>query len=135
MSTPQFGYATGTINISRIVIPDSGHANGTKQAVDGTVLPLGVSADFGRVRPDPDFSQAAVDQAAQAGENIAFWPRGSVGVMLYCNAAWNPGDLIMADASGYGVACTSGNYAVGRAQEAGTIGAFCPIYVDPMLMH
>lgn len=133
--TQQFGYATGTINICRIVIPDSSHVNGSQQAVDGTVLPLGISMNAGRVNPDPNFSQSTVDQAALVGENIGILGAGEGGVDLLCAVTWNPGDLVMADANGKGIPCTAGNYYVGRAQGTGTVGALNPIDVMPGLMH
>jgi hypothetical protein len=134
----QNAYATGTINICRICIRDGTHANGAKQAVDGTVNPLGVANQASRVRPDPDISAAdatALDKAAIAGENISIFGRGAVGVSVFCNAAWNPGDPIMADANGLGIVATSGNYYVGFAETSGTVNALCPVTVDPGLLH
>lgn len=127
-------YANATINICRILIPDSAHTNSVKQAINGTIRPTGVSGNGGRLRPDPDFAQSDVDVAALAGENVAVFADGSRSVDLYCNAAWSPGDLIMSDASGYGIVATSGNYYVGRATGPGTVGTLCPIDVEPGLL-
>ncbi len=124
-------YANATITTCRIVIPDSTHTNSVKQAVDGTIRPVGISGNAGRLRPDPDFSQANVDQAAIAGENVAVFVDGARSVDLYCNAAWSAGDLIMADASGKGVVATSGRYYVGRALGPGTVDSLCPVDVEP----
>ena len=53
----------------------------------------------------------------------------SDGVDLFCNEAWEPGDLLMPDANGKGVVATTGNFYGARAQSAGTVGALCPVDV------
>lgn len=124
-------YANATVPCSVIVIPDSTHNNSVKKAADGTVVPSGVATNAARTRPDPDFSQTTQAQqvAAIAGEYLGVYTNGATGVDLYCNATWAAGDLIMADASSFGIVATSGNYYVGRAQTAGVVGALCPIDV------
>ena len=126
-------YANSTIACSVIVIPDNSNYNCVKVAGGATVLPTGVSNNGNRTRPDPDFTLTTQAQqiAAIAGEEVAIWVDGAVGVDLYCNYAWNAGDLIMSDSNGYGILSTSGNYYVGRAQTAGTVGALCPVDVLP----
>jgi hypothetical protein len=132
--TLQNARAGGTINTCRFVVPDAAHANGAVQASASTVLPLGISTDASRVRPDPNFTDSQVLEAAEAGEVVKIYPAGSVGVSLYCKAAWNPGDLLMTDADGGGLVCTTGKYYGARAQGAGTIGALCPVDVISGLM-
>ncbi len=124
-------YANGTIVCATIVIPDSTHINSVKAAVDGSVLPAGIASNAPRVRPDPSFTMSALSamQAAIAGEILEVYGPGSTGVDLYCNAVWSPGDLIMADASGYGVVATTTNYYAARAQGTGVVGAYCPVDV------
>ena len=122
-------YATGTINTCRFVVPDTSHPNGAAQAADGTHLTLGVSGNAGRLRPDPDFSDANVLVAALVGEVVKINPPGNVSVDLYCNAGWNPGDLLMPDASGYGIVATTGKFYGARAEGPGTVGALCPVTV------
>lgn len=128
--------ANSTINISTILVPDGTAPNACNQAANGTVLPLGVASDASRSRPDPDIATGNVlNIAALQYENIRVFGRGATAVPLYCNYAWSPGDLIMSDSNGYGIECTSGSYYVGRAEGPGTVGAYCPITVDPGLMH
>lgn len=122
--------AGATINVARILIASTVDANSAIQAVDGAAKPIGISANWSRANPDPAQSDATALQAALVGENIAYWPNGTPGVDLYCNFAWSPGDLIMADASGYGIVATTTNYHVGRAETAGVVGAYCPVTVD-----
>lgn len=135
MATNQFQnmYANSTVACSVIVIPDSTHFNSVKKAVDGTVLPSGISWNSARTRPDPDFNQSTQAQqiAAIAGESLGVWCDGATGVDLVCNFAWTTGDLIMADSNGLGIEATTGNYYVGRAQATGVVGALCPIDVTP----
>lgn len=126
--------AGGTINTCRFVVPDTTHANGAIQASDATHLPLGISHQAGRLRPDPDFTDAAVLEAAQAGEPVAIYPVGAVGVLLLCVEAWAIGDLLMSDADGKGKICTTGKYYGARAEGAGTVGATCPVTVITGLM-
>src|SRR5262249_12343979 len=95
--------AGGTINTCRLVAPDTTHPNGAVQAAAGTVLPMGISTDASRLRPDPSFTSTQVLEAAELGEVIKIFPPGSVGVSLYCKAAWNPGDLLMSDTDGGGL--------------------------------
>jgi len=134
MTTLQNAYAAGTIHTSRFVIASSTHPNAALQAADGTVLPLGISTSASRQHPDPDASQADVNRAALTGETVAIHPPGTVGADLLCNAAWDPGDLLMADADGKGVVATSGNFYGARAQSAGTVGALCPVDIVCGLM-
>ncbi|MFO1040971.1 MAG: hypothetical protein U0941_04250 [Planctomycetaceae bacterium] len=129
MSTLQNAYAAATINTSRFVIADATHPNAAIQAADGTRLPLGISTNASRRHPDPGFTQTQCDEAALQGEVIGIHPPGSVGVDLLCNAAWNPGDLLMSDANGKGIVATTGKYYGARAQTAGTVGALCPVDV------
>jgi len=119
--------AGGTINTCVFVKPDTSHTNQVIQATDGTVPPSGISTDACRLPPDPNYTSSQLQAAANAGEIIKVFPVGAVGVSLYCNAAWNPGDLLMSDASGYGIVCTTGNYYGARAQGPGTVGALCPV--------
>lgn len=134
-NTLQNARAGGTINTCRFVIPDTTHPNGAVQAGAATVLPIGISTDASRLRPDPNFTSTQVLEAAELGEVIGIYPPGSVGVSLYCKAAWNPGDLLMSDTDGGGLVCTSGSYYGARAQSAGTIGALCAVDVVVGLMH
>lgn len=134
MSTLQNAYAAGTINTSRFVVPHATHPNAAVQASDGTKLPLGISVNASRRRPDPDYTQTQLDEAAVQGEVIGIHPAGTVGVDLMCNAAWNPGDLLMSDANGKGIVATTGKYYGARAQSAGTVGALCPVDVVCGLM-
>lgn len=129
MSTLQNAYAAATIKTSRFVIADATHPNAAIQASDGTKLPLGISSNASRRHPDPEYTQTQCDEAALQGETIGIHPSGTVGVDLLCNAAWNPGDLLMPDADGKGIVATSGNYYGARAQTAGTVGALCPVDV------
>lgn len=129
MSTLQNAYAAGTINTSRFVVASTTHPNAAVQATDGTKLVLGISANASRRRPDPGFTQTQIDEAAIQGEMIGIHPPGTVGVDLLCNAAWNPGDLLMPDANGKGIVATTGKYHGARAQTAGTVGALCPVDV------
>ena len=121
--------AGGTIMCSRFVIPDTTHANRAIQATGGTVRPLGISGNAGRVRPDPDFSQTQTDTAALVGEPVSIYAEGAVAVDLLCAFAWSPGALLMPDADGKGILATAGNYYGARAQTAGTVGALCPVDV------
>lgn len=127
--TPMNARAGGTIMTSRFVIPDTTHANGAIQAIDGTVRPLGISGNAGRVRPDPDFSQTQTDTAATVGEMVTIYGEGAMAVDLLCAAAWNPGDLLMPDADGKGVVATATHFYGARAQGPGVIGALCPVDV------
>lgn len=135
MQTLMNAYATGTIYTCRFVVPDGTHPNAAGQAAAGTTLPLGVSQQAGRLRPDPDFSADNVLQAAVAGETVGIYPPGSAGVGLLCNAAWNPGDLLMADADGKGIVATTGKYYGARAETLGTVGTICPVTVVTGLLH
>lgn len=125
-------YANSTVPCSIIVVRDATHNNAVKVAANATVEPAGVSWNSARTRPDPDFSQSTQAQqvAAIAGESIGVYGPGATGVDLYCNATWAIGDPIMADASGFGIVATSGNYHVGFAQTAGVIGALCPVDIS-----
>lgn len=129
MSTLQNAYAAGTINTSRFVVASTTHPNAAVQATDGTKLVLGISTNASRRHPDPGFTQTQIDEAALQGETIGIHPPGTVGVDLLCNAAWNPGDLLMPDANGKGIVATTGKYHGARAQTAGTVGALCPVDV------
>jgi len=129
VSTLQNAYAAGTINTSRFVVASATHPNAAIQASDGTKLPLGISTNASRRHPNPDYTQAQCDEAALVGEVIGIHPPGTVGVDLLCNAAWNPGDLLMSDANGKGIVATTGKYYGARAQTAGTVGALCPVDV------
>lgn len=129
MSTLMNARAGGTINTCRFVVPDTTHPNGALQAADGDTLPLGISQDASRLRPDPDFSDANVLIAALEGETIGIHPPGHASVSLYCNFAWASGDLLMPDASGYGIVATTGKYYGARAEGPGTVGALCPVTV------
>ena len=126
-------YANSTIACSIFVVPDSTHNNSVKASVaaNNTVPPSGISQNSNRTRPDPDFSLTTQAQqiAAIAGESVGVWCDGATGVDLVCNATWNAGDLIMSDASGYGVVATSGHYYGARAQTPGVVGALCPVNV------
>jgi len=126
-------YANSTIPCSVFVVPDSSHNNSVKVSVAATnaLRPSGISQNSNRTRPDPDFSLTTQAQqiAAIAGENVGVWCDGATGVDLVCAATWAAGDLIMSDASGYGVVCTSGKFYGARAQSAGVIGALCPVDV------
>lgn len=121
--------AGGTINVCRFVIADTTAPNSAVQASAGTSPFLGVSQNSSRINPYPDQSDATALQAALVGEIIGIHPAGAVGVDLYCNEAWAPGDLLMADASGYGIVATTGKYAGARAQGTGVVGALCPVDV------
>lgn len=127
MSTLQNAYAAGTIRTSRFVVAATTHPNAAVQASDGTDLPLGISTNASRRHPDPEYTQAQIDEAAIQGEIVGIHPPGTVGVDLLCNAAWSPGDLLMSDANGKGIVATSGNYYGARAQSAGTVGALYPV--------
>lgn len=129
MSTLQNAYAAGTINTCRFVVPHTSHPNAAIQASDATHLPLGISQNSSRLRPDPEFDAADVLVAAIEGETIGIHPPGSVSVDLLCAAAWNPGDLLMADANGKGIVATTGKYYGARAEGPGTVGALCPVTV------
>lgn len=122
--------AGGTINTCRIVVPDTSHANGAIQASNGDVLPLGISSQAGRLHPDPNYTDAAVLEAAQTGEPVGIYPSGSVGVGLLCAEAWTAGDLIMADSNGKGIIATTGKFYVGVAESNGTLSAICPVRVQ-----
>lgn len=126
-------YANATVGCSLIVIRDSTHANSVKIGVDGTVVPVGISTNAARTRPDPDFSQSTQAQqvAANAGETVGVHCVGATGVDLVCNATWSVGDPIMADSAGKGIVATTGNYYVGFAQTVGVVGALCPVDVQP----
>lgn len=129
MSTLLNAFAGGTINTCRFVVPDSTHPNAAIQASDGTHLPLGISLNASRLRPDPEFDSTDVLVAAIEGEPIGIHPPGSVGVDLLCAAAWNPGDLLMSDANGKGIVATTGKYYGARAEGPGAVGALCPVTV------
>lgn len=129
MNTLMNARAGATINICRFVIPDDSHANGALQAANGDVLPLGISHQAGRLHPDPNYSDAAVLEAAKVGEPVGIYPQGTVGVGLTCAAAWDPGDLLMADADGKGIVATTGKFYGARAEGPGTVGAICPVTV------
>ncbi len=129
MNTLMNAYANGTINTCRFVVPDTTHPNAATQAADGTHLPLGIAGNAGRLRPDPDLSDANVLVHAIAGETCRINPPGNVSVDLYCNFAWAPGDLLMADASGKGIVATTGKYYGARAESAGVVDALCPVTV------
>ena len=129
MSTLMNAYATATINVCRFVKADTSHPNGAKQCDDGDELPLGISSNASRLRPDPDFTSTQVLEAAQAGEPIAIHPPGNVSVDLACAFAWSPGDLLMPDADGKGIVATTGKYYGARAESAGVVGALCPVTV------
>lgn len=134
MATNQFQnmYANSTIPCSIILVRDSTHNNSVKTAANATVEPVGISWNSARTRPDPDFSQSIQSQqvAAIQGESVGVFCLGATGVDLYCNATWSVGDPIMADASGFGIVATSGNYHIGFAQTAGVIGALCPVDIQ-----
>lgn len=134
MWSMQNQYAESAISVSRVVVRGTTHDNSVKQAVNATVLPSGISQPAGRLNPDPNYTQSNVDVAANTGENVGVYGPGSTGVPLYCNAAWAPGDLIMADASGKGVVCTTGKYYVARAQSTGVADTYCPVDVIIGLM-
>lgn len=125
----QNAYAAGTVNVARFIRPDTTHPNAAVQAAAGTIPVLGISTNAGRVRPDPDFTDAQVLEAAQTGENIGYFPPGCTGVDLTCAFAWSPGDLLMPDANGKGIVATTGKYYGARAQSAGVVGALCPVDV------
>lgn len=129
MSTLLNAYAAGTINTCRFVVPDATHPNAAIQAADATHLPLGISQNASRLRPDPDFDPTDALIAAIAGETIGIHPAGSVSVDLLCAAAWNPGDLLMSDANGKGIVATTGKFYGARAEGPGTVGALCPVTV------
>ena len=136
MNTLQNAYAAGTILVSRVVVADTSHRNGAKQATGATVPALGIASNAGRVRPDPGFTQDQCDQAAIVGENIGIYPPGSVGVDGYCNFAWAPGDLLMPDANGKLIVATAGSYYIARAQGPGTVDALCDVDVlSPAIAH
>ena len=124
-------YANSTVPCSVILVADATHNNSAKVAANSTVRPVGISVNSNRTRPDPDFSLTTQAQqiAAIAGESLGVWVEDSTGVDLYCNYAWNIGDLIMSDSSGYGIVATTGNYYVAQAQTAGVVGALCPVDV------
>lgn len=129
MGTPLNAYAGATIYTARFVKASTSHANAAIQADDGDELVLGISTNASRLHPSPDFTDAAVLEAAQAGENIAIHPPGQVSVDLTCAFAWSPGDLLMPDADGKGVVATTGKYYGARAESAGVVGALCPVTV------
>jgi len=124
-------YANSTVPCSVILVNDTAHNNAVKVAADATHVPVGISTNAARTRPDPDFSQSTQAQqvAAIAGESIGVHCNGSTGVDLVCNATWAIGDFIMADGSGFGITATSTNYYVGWAQTVGVVGALCPVNV------
>lgn len=121
--------AGGTINITRFVKCDTASDNCAIQAIDGTVLPLGVSTDQSKTRPDSDIVANPNVIAALIGDQIKIFVEGAKGISLYCNAAWTRGDLLMPDANGYGIVCTPGNYYGARAQTNGTVGSLCTVDV------
>lgn len=127
-------YAAGSISTCRIVIPSTTHDHAAAQAANGNVLPLGISQHAGRLNPDPNYSQSDVDVAAIAGETVGIHGPGSGDVLLYCNFAWNQGDLLMSDANGKGILCTTGKYYVGRAKTDGVVDSLCPVDVITGLM-
>lgn len=130
MADTPLGYrAGGTINICRFVVADTANPNGALQASDSTHAPLGISTDQVKTRPDPDVVADPNVIAAVTGDAIRVHPNGKKGVSLYCNAAWAAGDLLMADASGFGIVATSGNWYGARAQTAGTVGSLCTVDV------
>lgn len=139
MAQPNFQnmWANSTIGCSVIVTMDPTHSNSVKKSADGTKLPVGISTNAARTRPDPDFSQSTQAQqiAAIAGETVQVYGPGCTGVDLVCGASpWAAGDLIMADTNGYGITCTTGNYYVARAQTTGVAGALCPVDIFPGYM-
>ncbi len=128
-ATLQNARAGATINCTRFVIASTTEPNTALQASSGSVNTIGISANWSRANPDPDQTDAAALIAALVNENVAIYAQGSVGVDLYCNATWSPGDLLMPDASGFGIVATAGNFYGARAQGAGVVGALCPVDV------
>lgn len=119
-------WANSTIPCSTIVIRDATHFNAVKTAAAATTVPVGISTNAVRTRPDPDFSQSTQAQqiAAIAGESVLIYPQGCTGVDLVCGSVpWAAGDPIMSDANGFGITATSGNYYIGFAQTTGVAGA------------
>ena len=129
MNTLQNAYATGTINVSRVVVADTTHRNGAKQATAATAPALGIASNAGRVRPDPNYTQDQCDEAAIVTETIGIYGPGSVGVDAYCNATWAAGDLLMPDSDGKLVVCTATKFYIARAQSAGVVNALCSVDV------
>ena len=129
MNTIQNMRCDGDINVSRVVVAATDNPNSCSQASAGTPRPLGISWDRSKLDPNPNYTAAQLLIAGNAGDPIGIWSEGAVGVPLYCNYAWNPGDLLMSDASGYGIQVTSGNYYVARAQTAGVVGSYCSVDV------
>lgn len=127
--TIQNARAGATINVCRFVVASTVDPNSALQAANATTRPIGISHNFSRANPDPDQTDATALEAARVNENVAIHDEGSVGVDLYCNFAWSPGDLLMSDASGFGIVATTGNWYGARAQTAGTVGALCPVDV------
>jgi len=134
MNTPRNAYAVSTINVNRICVAATTHANGAAQAADGTHLPIGISGGAGRLPPDPNYTDAQVLEAAQAGEVVKIHGPESVGVGLLCAFAWTAGDLLMADADGKGIVATSGKWAAARAESDGVVGQICNVTVLPGIL-
>lgn len=120
--------AAGTINRCRFVKPATAADHSALQSAEATILPLGISTDQVKTRPDPDIAADPNIIAAVTGDPIKVFVAGAI-CSLDCAAAWTAGDLLMPDGSGKGIVATTGNYYGARALTAGTVGSLCTVQV------
>lgn len=71
------------------------------------------------------------DNPATAGDPGAVCYPGDI-TKIRCNGSFNPGDLVMSTSGGLAVVAASGNFALGVALTAGSVGFLAEIIFQPL---
>lgn len=97
----------GTIAPSVFVVTDTGSWKAVNQAAGTSAFIVGISQEYPATAPIPNASTVA---ANSAGDTLKVYQIGDICLLAATTAGWTAGQLLSSNASGQGLAASSGQY-------------------------